>query len=48
MMNVLARSVLTLYAYDDKADDITIPNVLRQCLQLTAQLPLISVYGYHV
>lgn len=48
MMNVLARSVLTLYAYDDHPDDITIPNVLRQCLQLIAQLPLVSVYGYHV
>jgi len=48
MMNVLARSVLTLYAYDDKADDITLPNVLRQCLQLVSQLPLVSVYGYQV
>ena len=47
MMNVLARSVLTLYAYDDQADDISLPNVLRQCLQLTAMLPSISVYGYH-
>ena len=47
MMNALARSVLTLYAYDPQADDISIPNVLRQCLQLTAMLPCISVYGYH-
>ena len=31
MMNTLARSVLTLYSYDDRADDITIPNLLRQC-----------------
>ncbi len=46
MMNVLARSVLTLYAYDKQADDISIPNVLRQCLQLIAMLPCISVYGY--
>ena len=46
MMNVLARSVLTLYAYDDQADDISLPNVLRQCLQLISMLPLISVYGY--
>ena len=48
MMNVLARSVLTLYAYDDQADDISTPNVLRQCLQLISLLPLISVYGYHI
>jgi len=46
MMNTLARSVLTLYSYDDKADDISLPNVLRQCLQLTALFPLLSVYGY--
>ena len=46
MMNVLARSVLTLYSYDDYADDISLPNVLRQCLQLTALFPLLAVYGY--
>lgn len=46
MMNTLARSVLTLYSYDDRADDITIPNVLRQCLQLISLFPLLSVYGY--
>ena len=47
MMNTLARSVLTLYAYDDKADNITIPNVLRQSLRLIALFPLLAVYGYH-
>lgn len=46
MMNTLARSVLTLYSYDTNADDISIPNVLRQCLQLIALFPLLSVYGY--
>ena len=46
MMNTLARSVLTLYSYDDKADDTSIPNVLRQCLQLISLFPLLSVYGY--
>lgn len=46
MMNTLARSVLTLYSYDDYADDVSIPNVLRQCLQLIALFPELSVYGY--
>ena len=46
MMNTLARSVLTLYSYDDNANDISIENVLRQCLQLIALFPLLSVYGY--
>ena len=46
MMNTLQRGVLTLYGYDDMADDISIPNVLRQCLQLTSTVPLLAVYGY--
>ena len=47
MMNILARSVLTLYAYDDMADDTSIPNVLRQSLELISLLPVIAVYAYH-
>ena len=46
MMNTLARSVLTLYSYDDRADDTALPNVLRQCLELISLFPLLSVYGY--
>lgn len=46
MMNTLARSVLTLYSYDSYAENISIPNVLRQCLQLISLFPLLSVYGY--
>ncbi len=46
MMNTLARSVLTMYAYDDRPDDTSPENVLRQCLQLIAMFPLMSVYGY--
>ncbi len=47
MMNTLQKCVLTLYSYDHQAEDITVSNVLRQSLQLIAQFPLISVYGYH-
>lgn len=47
MMNTLARSVLTLYSYDSQADDISLPNVMRQCLNLIAVFPMLSVYGYH-
>lgn len=46
MMNAMARSVLTLYSYDESADDTSIPNVLRQCLQLIALFPIFSVYGF--
>ncbi len=48
MMNGLARSVLYLYSYDENPDDISLPNVLRQCLQLIAQFPLLAVYSYQV
>lgn len=47
MMNSLSRSILNLYSYDEKADDTTIPNVLRQCLNLISQFPMLMVYGYH-
>ena len=47
IMNGLQRCVLTLYSYDEAPDDITVPNVLRQSLQLIGKLPLISVYSYH-
>lgn len=46
MMNTLARSVLTLYSYDENPNDTSTANVLRQSLQLIAMFPLLSVYGY--
>ena len=46
-MNSLSRSILNLYSYDAKADDTSIPNVLRQCLNLISQFPMLMVYGYH-
>ncbi len=46
IMNGLARGVLTLYSYDDMPNDISIPNVLRQSLELISLFPLIAVYSY--
>ncbi|WP_444641313.1 citrate/2-methylcitrate synthase [Caproiciproducens sp. R1] len=46
MMNTLARSVLTLYAYDERPNDTSLPNVLRQCLEMIALFPQLAVYGY--
>lgn len=48
VMNGLARSVLTLYTYDDRADDISLPNVMRQCLQLISCFPVIAAHTYRV
>ncbi len=47
IMNTLARSVLSLYAYDDYPNDLSIPNVLRQSLELIALFPMLTVYSYN-
>ena len=47
MMNSIARSVLTLFCYDDNPNDTSVDNVLRQCIQLISVFPMLSVYGYH-
>jgi len=47
MMNSLARSVLTLYSYDEDPDNTEISNVLKQCLQLISRFPQLAVYSYH-
>ncbi len=47
IMNSLARSVLTLYSYDKNANDPSISNNLRQCIQLIANFPMLSVYAYN-
>ena len=46
IMNTLSRSVLTLYAYDDYPNDLSVPNVLRQSLELIALFPMLVVYSY--
>ncbi|MDO4647234.1 MAG: citrate/2-methylcitrate synthase [Eubacteriales bacterium] len=46
IMNALSRSVLTLYCYDKNPDDISLPNVLRQSLNLISVFPMLSAYGY--
>ena len=40
MMNVLARSVLALYSFDDNPDDISIDNIVKQSLRLISTMPL--------
>ena len=47
IMNSMQRCILTLYTYDSDPEDISAGNVLRQCLELIAKLPLIAVYSYH-
>jgi citrate synthase len=42
----MQRAILTLFCYDDKPNDIGLENVLRQCLQLTANMPVLAIYAY--
>ena len=48
IMNKMARCVMILYSFDENPDDISIPNVLRQSLQLIAQMPTIMNSAYQV
>lgn len=47
IMNNISKSILTLFSYDEKANDISLNNVLKQCLHLISVFPMLSVYGYH-
>lgn len=46
IMNSMTQAVLALNAYDRHSEDLDLPNVLRQCVELIAILPLIAVYSY--
>jgi citrate synthase len=48
VMNKMARSVLALYSFDGDPDNLDASNVMRQCIQLIAQLPVIMAYAYQV
>lgn len=47
IMNSMTRSLLTLGSYDENAGDISIDNVLKQCIRLIAVFPMLAIYGYH-
>ena len=46
LMNALAKAVLTLASYDHDVMNLSIDNVLRQCLKLISLFPLLTVYSY--
>ena len=46
IMNALAKNILTLSSYDTNAMDVSIPNVLRQSIELIANFPALAVYSY--
>ena len=46
VLNILARSVLGLYTLDEKPDDISLSNMIKQSLNLIAKFPTIVAYSY--
>ena len=46
LMNTMQWGILTLFCYDDKPNDISLANVLRQCLQLISNMPVLAIYAY--
>ena len=46
IVNIMMRSVLALYSYDENADDTDTLNVLSQSLSLISKMPLIAIYSY--
>lgn len=48
IMNKMARSVLAMYSYDEHAEDNSLPNVLRQSINLIAELPTMMVNAYQI
>ena len=48
LMNKMARSVLAMYSYDEHAEDSSLPNILRQSINLIAELPTMMVNAYQI
>ena len=47
IMNKLARSVLSLYSYDENPEELTLDNLLRQSIELISRMGTIVAYSYH-
>jgi citrate synthase len=46
VLNILARSVLGLYTLDEKPDDISLDNMIKQSVNIIAKFPTIVAYSY--
>ena len=47
IMSSMTKCILTLASYDDRKNDLDIPNVLRQCIMLISTFPMLAAYSYH-
>lgn len=48
IMNILARSVLEFYTFDDNPDDTSRENLMRQSIELMSKFPTIIAYAYNM
>ncbi|HIW35364.1 MAG TPA: citrate/2-methylcitrate synthase [Candidatus Treponema faecavium] len=46
IMNKMARGVLASYSYDAAAEDVSVNNIMRQCIELVARFPTLAAYAY--
>ena len=46
IMNKLARCILASYSFDKTPNDISLPNLMRQCIELIARMPTMTAYAY--
>ncbi len=47
IMNILARSVMIMYTFDEDADNTSRENLMKQAVSLIAKFPTIIAYAYH-
>ncbi|MDR0349790.1 MAG: citrate synthase [Tannerella sp.] len=48
IMNILARTVLEMYTFDENPDDLSRENLMRQSIELISRFPAIIAYAYNV
>ncbi|MBN1445230.1 MAG: citrate/2-methylcitrate synthase [Candidatus Omnitrophica bacterium] len=48
VMNNLARSVLGMYRYDEKPDDTSISNIIRQSIALISRISVFAAHNYRL
>jgi citrate synthase len=48
IMNILARSVLEMYNFDENPDDVSPNNLMRQSIELISKFPAIVAYAYNI
>lgn len=47
-MNKLQRAILSMYSYDDNADDITLENNIIQSLNIISKMPMMIAYSFQM